>query len=86
MCNLFMQVPYASFVPSHLVSTFTIARPSAMVVDIGHRETTVLPVSLRTAVHMICVHLHTVVCVVVTCEERIVCLRSTQVLIRPWPL
>ena len=42
----FLQVPYASFVPSHLLSTFTIARPSAIVVDVGYKETTVLPVSI----------------------------------------
>lgn len=39
-----LNVPYASFVPSHLVSTFTIARPSAIVVDVGYKETTVLPI------------------------------------------
>ncbi|XP_064403318.1 actin-related protein 10-like [Halichondria panicea] len=39
-----MNVPYAVFIPSHLVSTFTIARSTALVVDVGFIETTILPV------------------------------------------
>lgn len=39
-----MHVPYVVFIPSHLVSTFTLARPSALVVDVGYCETTILPI------------------------------------------
>ncbi len=46
--SLYVQVPYAVFIPSHLVSTFTIARSTALVVDVGFIETTILPVSCRS--------------------------------------
>ena len=42
-----LQVPCATFVPSHLVCLFTIGRQSALVVDVGFKETTILPVSLN---------------------------------------
>ncbi len=41
-----VQVPYAVFVPDHLMTLFAIGRQSALVVRVGSRETTVLPVSL----------------------------------------
>ncbi len=40
-----LQVPYAAFLPSHLLCTFTVARATALVVDVGAKETTILPVS-----------------------------------------
>lgn len=39
-----LNVPYATFVPSHLLCLFTIGRQSALVVDVGCSETTILPV------------------------------------------
>ena len=43
---LLVQVPYAAFVPTHLLCTFTIGRATSLVVDVGAKETTILPVSL----------------------------------------
>lgn len=40
------QVPHAAFVPSHLLCTFTVGGGTALVVDVGYKETTILPVSL----------------------------------------
>ena len=40
-----LQVPYATFVPNHLMCLFAIGRQSLLVVRVGYSETTVLPVS-----------------------------------------
>ena len=37
-------VPSVLFAPSHLVSTFPLGTPNALVVDVGYRESLVLPV------------------------------------------
>ena len=42
---ILLQVPHVAFMPSHLLSTFSLGRQTALVVDIGWLETTVLPVS-----------------------------------------
>ena len=56
-----VQVPHAAFVPSPLLCLFSLGRQTAMVVDVGWQETTILPVSssLLTA----CVHIHSSECV-----------------------
>lgn len=39
-----LNVSHVVFMPSHLLCTFTIGRPSALVVDIGYKETEILPI------------------------------------------
>ena len=63
-----VQVPHAAFVPSPLLCLFSLGRQTAMVVDVGWQETTVLPVSssLLTpayALHVYCVRIHSSECV-----------------------
>ena len=63
-----VQVPHAAFVPSPLLCLFSLGRQTAMVVDVGWQETTVLPVSssLLTpayAMHVYCVRIHSSECV-----------------------
>ena len=41
---VFVQVPSVLFAPSHLLSTMPFRACNAIVVDVGHRETLVLPV------------------------------------------
>lgn len=48
-----LQVPYAAFIPSHLLCTFVVGRASALVVDVGYKETTILPVSLKFSKHVV---------------------------------
>ena len=41
-----LQVPALCFVPSHLLALLTTGESTGLVVDCGHLETTVLPVSI----------------------------------------
>ena len=38
------QVPSILFVPSHLVTLYTLGIPTALVVDVGFEETTMIPI------------------------------------------
>lgn len=42
--NLVFQVPSVLFVPSHLVTLYTLGINTALVIDIGYEETTLIPV------------------------------------------
>ena len=47
------QVPHVAFMPSPLLSTFSLGRQTALVVDIGWLETTVIPVSYMLTVYIV---------------------------------
>lgn len=43
--HLWTQVPSLSFMPSHLLSLIAVGRVTGLVLDCGHSESTILPVS-----------------------------------------
>ncbi len=51
---LLQQVPSVSFIQTGLAAILATGRTTALVVDVGHLETTVLPVSLNQAGILVC--------------------------------
>ena len=49
----FAQIPSLLFLPAHLCATYTLARPTVLVLDIGYKEAQILPVCESVLIPML---------------------------------